>query len=544
MAIMERCNTLLTLSLATLAGCRVVSESARSADGSHRIRIDTTKDVHPIDPRIYGVSYGRARAKGRRLGIDRLGGNNISRYNWRENADNKAKDWYFQSIGFDDPTPAGLARDFVRDARIAGNQVMLTMPMIGWVAKLGPKRARTWSYSVKKYGRQQGSEPQGFPDSGNGIGPDGQPMVTNDPNDANVRADVEFFRPWVAMMRKEFGGIDYWLLDNEPGLWHGTHPDVMPVGIRGEELVQRMVRTARMIRETDPKARICGPEEWGWTGFQHSPHDAWHGAKYGWNNLLRPLPDRKARGGGDFLPWLLRRIGEEEHKLGMRLLDVVTVHYYPQSGEFESGRTDDDMVRVRNQSTRALWDPNYVDKSWINDRVRLIPRLKEWVARNLPGREIGITEYNWGEHHSSGGTSQADILGIFGREGLNIGNRWAYPDDGLPSERAFAMYRTADRGKRGFGDQSVRCVAPDPDTLSAFAAIDTTDGALTVMLVAKGPQGNAVVDLDIAGFSGKGAVGVWRMDADGKIERLPSPKTTKRLELPAPSVTLLRIPAS
>ena len=38
-----------------------------------------------------------------------------------------------------------------------------------------------------------------------------------------------------------------------------------------------------------------------------------------------------------------------------------------------------------------------------------------------PGTPIGITEYNWGaEDHINGATAQADILGIFGREGLDM----------------------------------------------------------------------------------------------------------------------------
>ena len=58
----------------------------------------------------------------------------------------------------------------------------------------------------------------------------------------------------------------------------------------------------------------------------------------------------------------------------------------------------------------------------LGDTVRLIPRVKEWVDQYYPGTKIGITEYNWGaEAHINGATSQADVLGIFGREGLDIG---------------------------------------------------------------------------------------------------------------------------
>ena len=96
------------------------------------------------------------------------------------------------------------------------------------------------------------------------------------------------------------------------------------------------------------------------------------------------------------------------------------------------------MQLLRNRSTRSLWDPNYVDESWIastginGGKVNLINLMKNWVNTYYPGTKIGITEYNWGaEGHMNGATTQADIWGIFGREGLDLANRWTTPDDRL-----------------------------------------------------------------------------------------------------------------
>ena len=38
-----------------------------------------------------------------------MGGNNTSRYNWKLNADNRANDWYFESIADASATPASAA---------------------------------------------------------------------------------------------------------------------------------------------------------------------------------------------------------------------------------------------------------------------------------------------------------------------------------------------------------------------------------------------------------------------------------------------------
>ena len=141
---------------------------------------------------------------------------------------------------------------------------------------------------------------------------------------------------------------------------------------------------------------------------------------------------------------------------------------------------------LRNQSTRQFWDTNYVDPSWINNIIMLIPRMKNWVATYYPGTKIGITEYNWGaESHINGATAQADILGIFGREDLDLATRWTTPDASTPTYKAMKMYRNYDGNKSTFGDTSIQTTVPNPDNLSAFSAVRTSDGALTLMVINK-----------------------------------------------------------
>ena len=139
---------------------------------------------------------------------------------------------------------------------------------------------------------------------------------------------------------------------------------------------------------------------------------------------------------------------------GARLLDVLTVHYYPQGGEF----SDDASECADCASATKL--------------SALPPAI--WGAQK----------------HINGATAQAYILGIFGREGVDVANRWATPDSGTPAYNAIRMYRNYDGRKSAFGDVSVHATAPDPDALSAFAATRTSDGALTVMLVSKALSGD------------------------------------------------------
>ena len=135
-----------------------------------------------------------------------------------------------------------------------------------------------------------------------------------------------------------------------------------------------------------------GPEEWGWIGLLLLRATTRSTAA---TRLLVLRARRDANGGMDYMPWLLAQMRQHEQTTGNRLLDVFTLHYYPQGGEFGDD-TSTAMQQRRNRSTRSLWDPNYTDETWIGDKVRLIPRMKEWVNAYYPGLETGITEYNWG----------------------------------------------------------------------------------------------------------------------------------------------------
>ncbi len=502
-----------------------------------------------INPLIYGVAHASAAAlNDLNSPLNRNGGNNSSRYNWNLNADNRGSDWYFESIG-DASSVAGERGDtFISNTKAAGGQAMLTVPMIGWVAKLGSNRAKLASFSIAKYGPQTGNDWQWFPDAGNGIrASDGQFVTGNDPNDANVSSTSTFQQGWVNALVSRWGvasagGLKYYILDNEPGLWHGTHRDVFPTGVTMDAYRDKVLDYAGKIKASDPSALVVGPEEWGWSGYLYSGYDQQYGSLNGWGFL----PDRNNHGGWDFLPWLLDQLRQNNTATGKRLLDVFTVHYYPQGGEFSDDVSSSMQLR-RNRSTRSLWDPNYVDESWINTQVRLIPRLKGWVTSYYSGTPVGITEYNWGaEGHISGALAQADIYGIFGREGLDMGSRWATPASSTPTYKAMKLYRNYDGNKSNFGDTSVSATGPNPDNVAAFAAQRSSDGAVTVLVLSKYLSGSTPLTVSLAGFTSAGRAEPWQLTSGNAINRLSNINftgTSFSTSLPAQSITLFVLPA-
>jgi hypothetical protein len=510
------------------------------------VTVDAASSRHPIDPRIYGIAFPDPSAiADLRLPITRWGGNATTRYNWQENASNRAADWYFESIASASATPGDDADTFIGQAKAGGAQAMITIPTVGWVANVGPGRSKLASFSIQKYGPQTASD-YWFPDAGNGISQStGLPLTGNDPNDANVPSDATFQQGWMQHLVQRWGlaasgGLRYYILDNEPSIWHATHRDVHPTGARMAEIRDDFLAYAAQVKATDPGAVVIGPEEWGWEGYFYSGYDQQWFAQGGSGTP----PDRAANGNWDYIPWLLDQMRQHGQTSGQRLLDVLSVHYYPQGGEF-SDDVSTNMQLLRNRSTRSLWDPNYVDQSWINSKVMLVPRLKAWTASYYPATQTAITEYNWGaEGFINGATAQADILGIFGREGLNLATRWTQPSSSTPTYKAIKMYRNYDGKGSGFGNVSISAIAPNPDLLAVFGA-ERNSGALTLMAVSKVLSGTTSASFQLAHFAPKGPVQVWQLTSQNVITRLADlavTGSTLTASLPPQSVTLFVVP--
>ncbi|MBX0345065.1 glycoside hydrolase family 44 protein [Acetobacter sp. TBRC 12305] len=501
------------------------------------IAVDAAAGRHPISPLIYGVNFGTTDVlRDLRAPLNRSGGDSASTYNWRLDARNAGKDWYFESLPCD-PNAINdqFGPNFITLTRNAGAAPMITLSMLGWQAKLGPDRARLASFAITKYGPQQDNDATGFFDAGNGVAPDGTPLTGNDPNDAQTPTDMAGEQARLKQLAKQFGasGVPYVILDNEPSMWQLIHRDVRPTGAHADEIASKVIAYSRAVKAIAPKAKVVAPEEWGWLGYHYSGFDQQYAKTHG----LDQAPDRTTMTQGmDYVPWLLTQWKAAGHPV-----DVFSLHFYPQDGVYSDSDTPE-VELARNRSTRDLWDPTYTDPSWIKSVVALIPLMRNWVNQYYyPGTPIALTEYNWGgEKLMNGATAQADVLGIFGREGLDIATRWAAPDPATPVYKAMKLYRNYDSKGSAFGNTSIQATVPDPDTVAAFAALRDADGAATVMVINKQLDSPATVAIALAHLPDHGAVETWQL-ADNALTRLPDTRyanATLGATLPRQSVTL------
>ena len=521
------------------------------------LSVDAAADRRPISPYIYGMNFAdETLAAELDLPVNRWGGNATTRYNWQNDTSNRASDWFFENIS--NPDPGTLPNDsssdrFVEQNIGTGTGTIMTMPMIGWTPKQrSENHPFDCGFKVSKYGAQQAVDPYDS-DCGNGVAPNGSNITGNNPADTSTAIDTTFVQDWITHLTDRYGtatggGVRFYNLDNEPMLWNSTHRDVHPAPVTYDELRDRTIDYAAAIKASDPAAQTLGPVLWGWTAYWYSAADSAAGGSW-WATR----PDRMAHGDTPFVAWYLQQMAAYEQQHQLRLLDYLDLHYYPQASGVSlspAGNAATQALRLR--STRSLWDPTYADESWIagtegGPAVRLIPRMRDWVTANYPGTKLALTEYNWGAlDHLNGALAQADVLGIFGREGLDLATLWAPPTATEPGAFAFRMYRNYDGSGGKFGESGLQATSTDQDQLAIYAAQRAGDFALTLMIINKSSN-ELTSQVNLAGFNPASSGQVYRYSAANlnaivrQADQVSGPAGFTAT-FPAASITLIVLP--
>ncbi len=510
--------------------------------------------THPIDPLIYGMnSYGvdQSLATELRIPIERWGGDGTTRYNWQQDSSNAGGDWYFVSgSGVANPTPSAGPDALEEKDRASGGTTDMTIPIIPWIDN---SSATNCSFPTSVYGAQQSVDPYltlpGGSTCGNGLSTTGQSITDTDIVSNNTANSPAFEAAWVQHLVQTFGtaangGVGVYQMDNEPSGWSNTHRDVHPNQTGWDELVGLTEQYASAVKSADPTAAVDGPGDFGWAAYVDAG----------------PPGDNRASHGGQLweAQYYLQQLALYQQQHGVRLLDYFDEHYYPTTPNgltgcialCEEGDTATQAARL--QSTRSLWDPTYVENDWIGQyygATDLIPRMQSWVNQYYPGTKTAITEYNFGALDSmNGALAQADALGIFGAQGLDMADLWSPPTATQPGAFAFRMYRDYDGAGHGFGDQSVPAASSDQSSLSVYGARRSSDGDLTVMVVNK--TGTPLTSpVSLGGFGSGGSANEYTYDSDnlgaiGQQPTVPVGPTGLTTTFAPDSISLLVIPPS
>jgi|HubBroStandDraft_1064217.scaffolds.fasta_scaffold01400_9 hypothetical protein len=432
---------------------------------------DAAGNPHPINPDVYGIAnYGLDAGFAKEIQVPniRWGGDGTTRYNWQVDSSNSGFDWYFMGgNGEATATPSASADLMIDTYKAASNaHTLLTIPIIPYVNK---SAAWSCSFPVSVYGAQQSTNPYVHPSGdncGNSITTAGAQLIDNNIYANHIDNTVALQQGWLQHLIATFGtaangGVPYYQLDNEPGGWSNTHRDVEPDQPDYNTIISLGQQYAAMIKQTDPTAKVFGPVDFtlgGWIGTPSQQNGLYAGQYY------------------------LQQMAAYDQANHQRILDYFDEHYYG------GGSTD----AAELASTRALWDPTFNSGSWVEQYyfdgpMMLLPRFQNWIQTYYPGTKLSISEYSFssGTNPLVDALTEADVLGIYGRQSLDFANLWTVPQPTDPVAFSFRLYRNYDGAGGQFGNTSVNSTSTDQGQLSVYGALRSSDGALTVVAINK-----------------------------------------------------------
>src|SRR5277367_4141542 len=458
------------------------------------LAVDAAGSPHPINPDIYGLAnYGLDATFAKEIQVPniRWGGDGTTRYNWQVDSSNSGFDWYFMGgNGQATATPSASADLMINTYKTASNaKTLLTIPIIPYVNK---SAAWSCSFPVSVYGAQQSTNPYVFPNGntcGNSIATNGTQLLDNNVYANHIDNTVALQQGWIQHLVSTFGtaangGVPYYQLDNEPGGWSNTHRDVEPVQPDYDTIISLGQQYASTIKQTDPSAKVFGPVDFtlgGWIGTPSKQNNLYAGQYY------------------------LQQMAAYDQANHQRILDYFDEHYYG------GGSTD----AAELASTRALWDPTFNSGSWVEQYyfdgpMQLLPRFQNWIQTYYPGTKLSISEYSFssGTNPLVDALTEADVLGIYGRESLDFANMWNTPKPTDPVAYSFRIYRNFDGAGGQFGDTAVNSTSTDQGQLSVYGAVRSSDHALTVVAINKTTSA-IQTSLSLANFNASSSAAVY-----------------------------------
>lgn len=270
---------------------------------------------------------------------------------------------------------------------------------------------------------------------------------------------------------KSATGIQAYSLDNEPALWSHTHSRVHPEPVGIKELSDKSIEMAAAVKKLDPDADIFGPALYGYTAYDHLADDD---SSTEWEEI------KSANNYNWYIDYYLDSMKKASDEEGIRLLDVLDIHYYSESARV--GAED------RVQSVRTLYEKGFEENSWIGQwcqhNVPILPTIQASIDKYYPGTKIAISEYNYGgDDDASGAIAQAEALGCYADQNVFFASLWGGSGYILSAMKLYTNYN----GKGGnFGDTLLPTTTQDVSKSSAYAAVDADDpSTVTVMVTNK-----------------------------------------------------------
>lgn len=429
------------------------------------------------------------------------GGNNATKYNWRKKISSHP-DWYNNVYNHD----WDYASQTIQ-ANIPAMQTMWAFQLIGKVAANKNNNFNDWSYNQSQWWSGCGQNLAGGGQINTAGGSkalvEGNPdlYLMSWPADSTTGIINHWFGPGGLGLNKN--SFLYWSMDNEPEIWSGTHDDVMPTQLSASAFMDRYLEVAKKARQKFPEIKLTGPvtaNEWQWYKGSGETINI-NGKYYSW------------------LEYFIKRVADEQKATGIRLLDVLDLHWYP------SESADADVLQLY----RIFYDKTYVypgangvktiNGGWDNTQTKeyIFQRINDWLDTYFGanhGITIGLTECAFNASNPNiTSVLYASILGTFANNGVGLFSPWTWQT---------GMWETLHLFSRYAKDTSVNTTSSLDATVSGYTTINSNADSMTIILVNRDLSLSHNVTVNVTGFSASdGSYPALRLSS------LPSTETFK-----------------
>jgi len=462
-----------------------------------QITVDLSTSTHSVSPFLYGRNNSLSgnpgsgftpewtKLKDARVRFFREGGgNNSTKYNWRRKLSSHP-DWYNNVYANDWDFAVKSLQQNIPDA-----QGMWSFQLIGKAAKTTSANFGDWTWNGSQWwmGVNQNLAGGGSPNPAlwSQVTSPGTAATTT-PNPGNSALYLENWTAdsttlildhWFNKLALDKDQLQYWSMDNEPEIWSGTHDDVMPTQLSAETFMQRYFEVAKKARQRYPEIKLVGPvpaNEWQW---------------YNWSG---------GSGGMAWLKFFIKRVAEEQTTSGVRLLDVLDIHFYPSTTNAA------EIVQYH----RVFFDKNYVypeangvknvNGSWDNSQTKeyIIERCKDWLEEFM-GADHGVT-FSLSETGISDQFSPSTRAVWYGS---TLGEFMKHPEMEIftPWTWKEGMWEVLHLYSRYNKENFVQATSADEEFVSAYPTINQAGDSITVVLINRSTSLTKTVKVNFNNF--------------------------------------------
>ena len=460
------------------------------------VRVDSKAGIQKISPYIFGKNISGlndaetsdpAKIAAEDSTIKRMNeigfrffrannGNNATRYNWRKKL-TVHPDWYNNVYPHDWDITAKTIQD-----KLPGANAMYAFQLSGYAASSADYNFNDWDFF-----QTNGSWAKSTLDlAGGGVASaDGQTALkTGDYSLYNEEwpadSTVAILNHWKDDVKLDMKRFEYWSMDNEMEIWSGTHSD-LPLTVTQQFLVERYLDVAKKAKKAWKDIKLTGPvaaNEWQWCGVDSDPNAA-EERNYCW------------------LEYFIKKVAEAQKASGVKLLDVLDIHWYPTEKTYEDRIN---WHRVFFDTTYVYPGANGIKKvngGWDNSIVKefIFQRLNDWMNAYFGknhGIGLGLTETDLTTDDAMlTALIYASFLGTFMDNGVELFTPWSWGDGMDEVAHLFIRYGHEFR---------VASTSSNDSLVSAYSSVTESQDSMTIILVNRSEKMSQTVNLYVENF--------------------------------------------